>query len=253
MKEKPYRIGIFLVLIGMALGCWAGMARAAQSSADVAVSAAEKEKLRREIVGDLKLPGEQKEYVIGHGDIIAVSVYGEGDMTAAVAGGGGHPDMGAQSGGGGGDILRRPGRGAEVRLDGRVSLLHIGDVHLAGMTLTQAADYLKKLYASVYEDPVVTVALVQSNSRRYTVMGQVARPGIYYLDFPLTIVQALARAGGFTEWANHDVTVIRQGNNPAVSGAKGEKALKFDYDDYLDGDDLDRNVYLQPDDVMIVH
>ncbi len=226
---------------------------AAQSTADVVVSSAQKEQLRREIVGDQVLPGEQQEYVIGHGDVISVSVYGEGDMSASSAAAGARPAIAGPTAGGGGDVLRRADSGVEVRLDGRVSLQHVGDVQVAGMTLTQAADYLKKLYLTVFDDPIVTVVLVQSNSRRYTVMGQVNSPGIFYLDFPITIVQAIARSGGFNEWAKHDVTVIRQGNNPASVKSKDKKTLKFDYDDFLDGEDLEKNIYLQPNDVMIVH
>lgn len=225
---------------------------AAQSTADVVVDSAQKEQLRREIVGELALPGEQQEYVIGLGDVISISVYGEGDMAASAATAGGRTEAGT-GGGGGGDVLRRAGTGVEVRMDGRVSLQHIGDIQVAGMTLTQAADYLKKLYRTVFEDPIVTVVLVQGNSRRYTVMGQVNGPGIFYLDFPVTIIQAIARSGGFTEWANHDVTVIRQGSGPASKRSKEKKTLKFDYDDFLDGDNLERNIYLQPNDVMIVY
>lgn len=226
---------------------------AAQSTADVVVDSAQKEKLRREIVGEMILPGEQQEYVIGHGDVLSINVYGEGDMSASAATAGARPAAGAAAGGGGGDVLRHAASGVEVRMDGRVSLQHIGDIQVAGMTLTQSADYLKKLYLTVLEDPIVTVVLVQGNSRRYTVMGQVNGPGIFYLDFPVTIIQAIARSGGFTEWAKHDVTVIRQGSGPASAKAKEKKTLRFDYDDFLDGDDLERNIYLQPNDVMIVH
>jgi polysaccharide export outer membrane protein len=137
-------------------------------------------------------------------------------------------------------------------MDGRISLKHIGDVKVVGMTLTQLADYLKKLYSSVYDDPIVTVNLLQSNSRRYTVMGQVNAPGIFYLDFPVTIVQAIARSGGFNEWANHDVTVIRQGSRLSGDQAGDKKSLEFDYDDFLKGKDLEKNIYLQPNDVVIV-
>jgi polysaccharide export outer membrane protein len=220
---------------------------AAQSTADVVVDNAQKEKLRREIVGDLVLPGEQKEYVIGHGDVLSVSIYGEGDMAASPAVGGAQPTAEAGAG------QRQGGGGAIVRMDGRVSLRHIGDIQVAGMTLTQAADYLKKLYLTVFEDPIVTVVLVNSQSRRYTVMGQVNSPGIFFLDFPVTIVEAIARSGGFNEWAKHDITVIRQGSGSESARAKEKKTLKFDYDDFLDGDDLEKNIYLQPNDVMIAH
>ncbi len=247
---------LFLSILPMV--CWLSFgsiqqASAAESTADVVVSTAQKEKLRKEIVGNQVLPGEQQEYVIGHGDVISVSVYGEGDMAASSAAAGARPAIAGPAAGGGGDVLRRANSGVEVRLDGRVSLQHIGDVQVAGMTLTQSADYLKKLYLTVFDDPIVTVVLVQSNSRRYTVMGQVNSPGIFYLDFPITIVQAIARSGGFNEWATHDVTVIRQGSGPVSVRNKEKKTLKFDYDDFLDGDDLEKNIYLQPNDVMIVH
>ena len=220
---------------------------AAQSTADVVVDSAQKEKLRREIVGDLALPGEQQEYVIGHGDVISISIYGEGDMAASAAVGGARPTDGV------GTVQQQAASGVKVRMDGRVSLKHIGDIQVAGMTLTQAADYLKKLYLTVFEGPIITVVLVNRQSRRYTVMGQVNTPGIFFLDFPVTIVQAIARSGGFNEWAKHDVTVIRQGSGPASARAKEKKTLKFDYDDFLDGEDLEKNIYLQPNDVMIAH
>ena len=249
---------LWLFFSVMPVLCWLSFGSiqqvfAAQSTADVVVSNAQKEKLRQEIIGDQVLPGEQQEYIIGHGDVISVSVYGEGDMAASSAAAGARPAIAGPAAGGGGDILRGADSGVEVRLDGRVSLQHIGDVQVAGMTLTQAADYLKKLYLTVFDDPIVTVVLVQSNSRRYTVMGQVNSPGIFYLDFPITIVQAIARSGGFNEWATHDVTVIRQGSGPVSVRNKEKKTLKFDYDNFLDGEDLEKNIYLQPNDVMIVH
>ncbi len=244
----------FILLILVVFGSWQSVP-AAESTADVVVSNAQKEKLRKEIVGNLVLPGEQQEYVIGLGDVLSVNVYGEGEMTASSAAGNnrlGIAGAGVATGGGG-DVLRRPGSGGEVRLDGRISLKHIGDIEVAGMTLTQTADYLKKLYQTIFDDPIITVVLVQSNSNRYTVMGQVRSPGIFYLDFPVTIIQAIARSGGFNEWANHDVTIIRQGSGPMAKRKKEKKTLTFDYDDFLKGRDLDKNIYLKPNDVMIVH
>jgi len=228
---------------------------AAESTSDVVVDSTQKEKLRQEIVGNMELPGEQQEYVIGYSDMLSISIYGEGDMAAANASADSRSDaiMGGGGTGGGGDTIRRTGGGVEVRMDGRVSLKHIGDIKVVGMSLTQLADYLKKLYVSVFDDPIVTVTLLQSNSRRYTVMGQVNNPGIFFLDFPVTIVQAIARSGGFTEWANHDATVIRQGSGLASAGTKEKKTLQFDYDDFLKGKYLEKNVYIQPNDVVIIH
>ncbi len=218
--------------------------QAAESTSDVVVDTAQKEKLRQEIVGNVPLPGEDKEYIIGYSDILSITIYGEGDMSAT--------DAVAASRPAGDTIRRRPG-GVEVRMDGRVSLKHVGDVKVVGMSLTQLADYLKKLYVSVFDDPIVTVTLLQSNSRRYTVMGKVNAPGIFYLDFPVTIVQAIARSGGFNEWANHEITVIRQGNGLSSGTSEQPKSVQFDYDAFLKGKDLEDNVYLHANDVVIVH
>ena len=144
--------------------------------------------------------------------------------------------------------------GVVVRMDGRISLLHVGDVNVVGMTLTQLADYLKKLYATVYSDPVVTAVLMQSNSRRYTVMGQVNQPGVFPLDYPITIVQTIARSGGFTEWAKHDITVVRAGDGvKTAAGKDGKNTLEFDYDDLVKGKGLDKNIHIQSGDIVIVH
>ena len=253
MIKKQGKAHVFLIIMLLMGLFWAGQpVLAAESTSDVVVNSAQKEKLRQDIVGNLELPGEQQEYVIGYSDILSINLYGEGDMAASQASADGRTDAGMGSSGGG-DTIRRAAGGVEVRMDGRVSLKHIGDIKVVGMTLTQLADYLKKLYVSVFDDPIVTVTLLQSNSRRYTVMGQVNSPGIFYLDFPVTIVQSIARSGGFTEWANHDITVIRQGSGPISKKSEEKKTLEFDYDDFLKGKHLEANVYIQPNDVVIIH
>lgn len=254
MKRGVVLLGLLVMLVSTGR-----LSIAAQSSADGVVDSTAKEELRKQIVGEQVLPGEEEEYVIGHGDILSISVYGEGDMAASAALAPQRPPrpgVEGQAVGGGGDVIRRPGTGVEVRMDGRVSLLHIGDVRVAGMTLLQLADYLKKLYSSVYEDPIVTTVLVQSNSRRYTVMGQVVTPGIFHLDFPITLVQAIARSGGFNEWAKKsDITVVRQGNNLQSRDRQdgGKSTMKFDYTAFLKGNDLEKNIYIKAGDIIIVN
>ena len=229
----------------------------AESTADVSADAALKEKARQSIMGKSSSAPSVEEYTIGYRDIIHVSVYGEGSMGVS-------DGMHAQSATdttaatpAGGSTVRGRGRGIEVRIDGRVSLRHIGDVSVVGMTLTQLADYLKKLYSTIYDDPILTVTLVQSNSQQYTVMGQVLNPGLYHLDYPLTIVNVVARAGGFTEWAKSDITVIRQntaqpGESIKSSGTEGQ-TFTFDYDDFLKGRNLQKNIFIQSGDVVVVH
>jgi len=150
------------------------------------------------------------------------------------------------------DSLRASGTGVQVRIDGRISLKHIGDVEAVGFTLTQLADYLKVLYASVFDNPNITVVLVQSNSQRYTVMGKVAKPGVYYLDYPINIVQTVARCGGFTEWSKSKITLVRKEPKKDKKLFKGNTLL-FDYGDFLDGTDLEKNVFIEAGDIVIVN
>lgn len=231
--------------------------QAAESTADVSADAELKEKLRQKIMGQTGGQLVDEEYIIGYRDILHVSVYGEGSMSAS----GGIQSEATNNVTGtastGGDFLRGRGTGIEVRLDGRISVRHIGDVSVVGMTLTQLADYLKQLYTTIYDEPSLTVTLVQSNSLQYTVMGQVTTPGLFHLDFPLTVIRAVARAGGFTEWANSDITIIRQNvKETNVSKTKKEKkgiTFKFDFDDFLKGKDLQKNILIKSGDVIVVH
>ncbi len=217
---------------------------AAQSTVDVPVTKEFKDQARAKILAQAKASGTTDEYVIGKGDVLSVQVYGEGDMAVESPQG----TRGAEAG----DELRGGVGGITVRIDGKISLKHVGDVDAVGFTVTQLADYLKIIFAAVYDDPVVTVVLGQSNSQRYTVMGKVAKPGIFYLDYPINLVQVIARCGGFTEWANSEMTLVR--NNPEKNKELfSGNTLKFDYDDFLEGKKLERNVLVQPGDIIIVH
>ncbi len=234
---------VFFHFIVISLFLFVSSAFGAQSTADVPVTEELKAKALQSVLGkSTNRVAPEKEYVIGHGDLLRVQVYGEGDMSAA-----------------GPQVVQtqrtpdgpRPGNGGvPVRMDGRVSLLHIGDIEAVGFTLTQFADYLKVLFASVYDDPVVTVVLEQSNSQRYTVMGKVMTPGIFFLDYPINLVQVIARCGGFTEWANLELTVVREGGGSKLFSGN---TLKFDYDDFLEGKKVERNILIKSDDFIIAH
>jgi polysaccharide export outer membrane protein len=208
---------------------------AAQSTKDVTASAKLKQESLQK-VGAQQVQN-QPEYVIGHGDILGVSVYGEGNMAAG--------DDGV-------DKKASNDQGVTVRLDGRISLKHVGDVQAAGLTPTQLADMLKTLFATVYDNPVVTVVLQKSNSQWYTVMGKVGKPAVYPINYPINLVQAIAEAGGFDQWANSKVTVVRKATNDLTKDFQGN-TLKFDYDDFLAGKNLERNIIIKADDIIIVH
>jgi len=225
-----------------------GQVWAAQSTADVPVPDNLRASAREKVLGATATTPSEEEYVIGHGDVLSVQVYGEGEMSAA---GPTKVSKEQQSD----DSLRSgPSSGVTVRIDGRISLKHIGDVDAVGMTPTQLADYLKEIYATVFDNPIVTVVLLQSNSQRYTVMGKVVKPGVYFLDYPINLVQVVARCGGFTEWTKSEISLVRNDlkkskQRPSLPG----NTLTFDYGDFLDGKNLDKNVLIQAGDIITVN
>jgi polysaccharide biosynthesis/export protein len=217
----------------------------AQSSADVSASKELKESARKEVLSAIAKDADQgEEYVIGNGDLLSVSIFGEGDMAAVPTA------AGSPSGGG---TNPHPMGGVEVRSDGQISLKHIGDVNVSGLTLTQLADYLKKLYSPLFDDPAVTTVLIKSNSRKYSVLGKVLKPGVFPLDFQISLVQAIARCEGFNEWANREVTVVRKDVRERDKELFKKNTLEFDYDDFLKGKDLQKNIYIQAEDLIVAH
>ena len=86
-------------------------------------------------------------------------------------------------------------------------------------------------------------------------MGQVTAPGLFHLDYPITIVQAIARAGGFTEWANYEITVIRsQPSDPNTANKQSaQKTFEFDYEVFLKGKKIEKNIQIRSGDVLVVH
>ena len=223
------------------------IAFSAQSSADISISNEQKRSVLKEMLGSKSdaLPSED-EYVIGYRDILTVSIFEEGDMSVSAPVSAGSGDQAT-------DAVRSTGSGTPVMMDGRISLKHIGDVEVVGLTLTELADYLKQLYSAIYEDPIVTTTLAQSNSLRYTVMGEVTAPGIFFLDFPLNLVQVVARAGGYTEWADRKITVVREEIKEEDASLFKKNVLIFDYDDFISGKSLSKNVFVNANDIIIVN
>lgn len=114
-----------------------------------------------------------KSYRLSYNDVIAIRVYQEDDLTTR----------------------------ATVARDGMVSLPLLGSVKLAGKTLDEAAAWITELLDRDYiVKPQVGLSVVEYGKRRFTVMGQVHRPGPYDFsaDNELSLIQAIAMAGGYT-------------------------------------------------------
>lgn len=132
----------------------------------------------------------------------------------------------------------------QIRPDGKITLPLLGDIPAAGRTSTELKDAISTSLKEYITNPVVTVIVTETVPANIYVMGEVHSPGPQPLKGPTTIMQALATAGGFTEWANtKDIQILRP-------TATGQTTLHFNYKDAVNG--RAKMVMLQPNDTVIV-
>ena len=88
--------------------------------------------------------------------------------------------------------------------------------------------------------------VLEGKYNRYFIVGQIQNPGEYYIDYPISILQAIARAGGFQEWAKKSkIFVIRQTKS-------GEERIEFNYDEFVKGDKKVKNIEIVSGDTIII-
>lgn len=155
---------------------------------------------------------------------------------------------------GAGDVLeiftwREPDLSREavlVRIDGNISFPLIGDIKAEGRTAVELKSSIEKALKDYLSNPVVTVTITEPASQRFYILGEVVNTGEYPLRKNLTVLQAFAIAGGFTEWAAKDeILLMRKENGKDVT-------IRVDYKDIADGKNLDQNVPIKADDTIIV-
>lgn len=133
-----------------------------------------------------------------------------------------------------------------VRPDGQITIPLIGDIQASGMSTLALKNLIRIKLKRFLDNPEVTVILVESNSKKFYIIGKVKLPGTYSLSYNMTVLQALSVAGGLAEWADKDsIRIIRK------SGGK-KVILKFDYDKAISGKNLEQNILLKPNDTIIV-
>lgn len=135
----------------------------------------------------------------------------------------------------------------QVRPDGKITLPLIGDVAAAGRTSVELRDAIGAALKDYIEKPVVTVIVVEATPQLVYVTGEVNKPGaLTLMTGQMSVLQALAMAGGFTDFANKkDIRILRK-------GVAGMQTLRFNYKDALDGDSTREPLQLLPGDTVIV-
>jgi len=133
----------------------------------------------------------------------------------------------------------------QIRPDGRITLPLVGDIAAAGSTPRELATQLTEKLREFVTAPVVTVIVAEAMPAMIYVMGEVNAPGAQPLNEPISVLQALAVAGGFKDFANtKKIRILRKGANGAV------QTIAFNYKEAVEG--TGRPVLLQPGDTVIV-
>lgn len=160
----------------------------------------------------------EKPYLIGPNDVLNIYVWKEAELT----------------------------RDVTVMPDGRITFPLIGEIVAQGRTVGDLTKSIKERLEKYVTAPEVTVIVKESRSRTIYVIGKVARPGPYPLAPGMTVLQALSTAGGFTEWADtKNILIVRRVHEKEIQ-------LRFNYKDFVSGENLDKNILLRPNDTIVV-
>jgi len=161
---------------------------------------------------------DKERYVIGSEDVLYIHVWREEALSRTVP----------------------------VRTDGNISLPLIHEIKAAGLTPLQLEEAIAEKLKGFYENPNVSVTVMETNSFKVYVSGEVRTPGVYRLRSETSILQIIPMAGGFTDWAKQKkILIIRKENGK-------EKRFTVDYKKAIKGDDPSSNIILKPGDTIIV-
>jgi polysaccharide biosynthesis/export protein len=117
----------------------------------------------------------------------------------------------------------------QIRPDGKITLPLLGDIVAAGKTPTELRDTLTAALREYITNPVVTVIVVETTPGTVFVMGEVNRPGAQAINGPISILQVLAMAGGFKDFAHtKDIRVLRKSST-------GVRTIEFNYNEAIKG------------------
>lgn len=164
----------------------------------------------------------QKELTVGPGDVLNFSIYGKPDLSRS---------------------------GIFIRPDGRVSYLQAQDVMASGLTIAELRQKFDEILSEYYLAPRTIIIPVEYNSKKYYLLGNVANKGVFALDQPTTIVEAVARANGFvaTQVNRKTMEVADLSRSFLV---RERRRVPVDFERlFLEGD-LTQNIPLEPNDYL---
>ena len=161
-------------------------------------------------------PAPNEEYRLGAGDKLRIEVYKDAQLSQSV----------------------------QIRPDGKITLPLVGDIEAINRTPIELRDTIATSLKEYMTNPVVTVIVVEATAATAYVMGEVNHPGSVNLQGPLTVIQALALAGGLKDFADaKNIKILRK--TPT-----GVQTIAFNYKDAVKSSRAP--IYLRPGDTVVV-
>jgi polysaccharide export outer membrane protein len=158
-------------------------------------------------------------YVIGAGDVLAINVWKEPEASLP-------------------SVVVRP--------DGFISVPMVKEVEAAGLTPVELEKELSQKFAHFFREADISVIVKEVHSEKVYMIGAVKKEGPITVRAPLTVLQAVAEAGGLTDYAKRGrIYILRRDNGKEVR-------LPFDYSAVIQGKHSDQNIVLRPGDTVVV-
>jgi len=168
--------------------------------------------------GTVDMAADQADYRIGIEDVLDIAVWNVAELQKTVP----------------------------VRPDGKISLPLVNDVIAAGLTPMELRDHLTQRIGLFVQNPDVSVVVREIRSLKVSVIGEVRTPGRYDLRGPSTVLDALALAGGFTEFASRrKITILRPAGNTT-------QRIRFNYDAAITEGNVAGNLLVKAGDIVVV-
>lgn len=209
------RVAILLMLVSIGAIAQSDSATRPPASAPAATDKQAGEK-PGEVSGAAHSDGS---YVIGANDVLAINVWKEPDVSRTVP----------------------------VRSDGKISLPLVGELQAGGQTPRQLEQEITKRLQNYISEPEVTVIVTDSKSQKVNILGMVSRPGAYLLIGSTNVLDAVAMAGGFKDFAKQkSMYVLRQ------SADGTPQRIPFNYKEVIKGKNPEQNIRLQAGDTVVV-
>ena len=161
------------------------------------------------------------ELTLGPGDRIDIDVFGQGEPTAS----------------------------ALVGPDGCIYYSLLPAINVWGLTPTQTRDRLQQELSKYIRNPQVSVLVREVQSRRVWVLGRLFTPGVYPLDTPMTVLEAISRAGGLYT-AQFTGTTEELADLQHSFLLRHGRFLPIDFKRLVHEGDMSQNIYLEPDDFI---